>query len=305
MQSKYCMTDDELDRLLRALADRTRRALIGRLAAQPGATLSALAEGAPCSRQAVSQHLALLEAAGLLHTQWLGREKLHHLDPAPLAALPGPWLDPERFAAAQAALAQARKRPAMAVLPPRADAITRALLQAPPGPPAAARVASLAQAMALQAWLAGTACALTNLGQALKEQGDAGHRRAYAKPADGSFSIVEHLWHLADVEEAGWALRFSRLRDEKRPALAGVDGDLLAVQQRYQQRPWRGALRRFGAQRKRALAALSALLAHGEAALARPARFDGRHVDLGELLAAMQAHDLEHRAALAQLWSTP
>ena len=74
---------------------------------RPGATLGALAEGAPCSRQAVSQHLALLEGAGLLHTQWQGREKHHYLNPGPLAALPGPWLDAERFAAAQAALQHA------------------------------------------------------------------------------------------------------------------------------------------------------------------------------------------------------
>lgn len=299
------MNDDQLDRLLRALADRTRRALIGRLAALPGATLSALAEGAPSSRQAVSQHLALLEAAGLLHTLWSGREKHHYLDPAPLAALPGPWLDEERFAAAQAALASARSRPVTAALPAHADAITRALLQAPPGPPGAARVASVAQARALQDWLAGTACALTDLGRALMEHSDAGRLRAYAKPSDGGFSIVEHIWHLADVDEAGWAQRLQRLLHEKRPVLDGVDGDLLAVQRRYQQRPWRGALRRFANQRKHALAALAALLAGGEAALALPARFDGRPVDLGELLAAMQAHDLEHRAALAQLWSTP
>jgi DNA-binding transcriptional ArsR family regulator len=305
MQSQYCMTDHELDRLLRALSDRTRRALVGRLADQPGATLGALAEGAPCSRQAVSQHLALLEGAGLLHTQWQGREKHHYLNPGPLAALPGPWLDGERFAAAQAALQQARSRPAAAPLPPHADKVTRALLHAPPGPPAAARVADLAHAIALRAWLAGTAEALTGLGQALAVLPDAGRGRAYAKPADGGFSIVEHLWHLADVEEAGWALRLHRLLTEPRPVLAGVDGDLLAVQQRYQQRPWRGALRRFAAQRKRTLAALTALLARGDAVLGLPARFDGRRVDLGELLAALQAHDLEHRAALVPLWSAP
>ena len=50
------MDDDELDRLLRALGDATRRRLLDRLRDAPGLTLSALGEGVELSRQAISKH---------------------------------------------------------------------------------------------------------------------------------------------------------------------------------------------------------------------------------------------------------
>ena len=45
------------------------------------------------SRQAVTQHLALLEEANLVVTVWHGREKLHFLNPAPLQEIHERWLD--------------------------------------------------------------------------------------------------------------------------------------------------------------------------------------------------------------------
>ena len=86
------MTDDELDGLLRALGDATRRRLLDRLREQPGLTLGALAEGFEQSRQAISKHLALLAAADLVVCIWRGREKLHYLNPVPLQALPARWV---------------------------------------------------------------------------------------------------------------------------------------------------------------------------------------------------------------------
>ena len=86
------MTDDELDALLRALGDATRRRLLDRLRDQPGLTLSALAEGFEQSRQAISKHLALLAAADLVVSVWRGREKRHYLTPVPLQALPARWV---------------------------------------------------------------------------------------------------------------------------------------------------------------------------------------------------------------------
>ena len=61
-------------------------------ATPPGITLSALADGFALSRQAVSKHLAVLEAADLVVTLWRGREKLHYLNPVPLQALPTRWV---------------------------------------------------------------------------------------------------------------------------------------------------------------------------------------------------------------------
>jgi DNA-binding transcriptional ArsR family regulator len=68
-----------------ALADPTRRHLVGALAAEPGATATRLAATLPISRQAVAKHLKLLGEAGLVSSSRSGREARFELDPAPLA----------------------------------------------------------------------------------------------------------------------------------------------------------------------------------------------------------------------------
>jgi DNA-binding transcriptional ArsR family regulator len=73
-----------MDTLFNALADATRRKLLDRLYANNGQTLSDLCEPFHMSRQAVAQHLALLEAAHLVIVGWRGREKLHFLNPLPV-----------------------------------------------------------------------------------------------------------------------------------------------------------------------------------------------------------------------------
>ncbi len=78
--------------MFKALADPTRRALLDRLYAHDGQTLSELCAGLGMSRQAVTQHLAILEAANLVATVWHGREKLHYLNPAPLHEIYVRWL---------------------------------------------------------------------------------------------------------------------------------------------------------------------------------------------------------------------
>jgi DNA-binding transcriptional ArsR family regulator len=107
------MTDDELDLLLRALGDTTRRRLLDRLRDAPGLTLSALGEGFEQSRQAISKHLAMLAAADLVVTVWRGREKLHYLNPVPLQALPARWVttSAREHSAALAALQRALQEP--------------------------------------------------------------------------------------------------------------------------------------------------------------------------------------------------
>jgi len=58
-----------------ALGHRTRLAIISRLAATPQAPIAALAEPSGLTRQAVSKHLAVLEAAGLVVSRRVGRER--------------------------------------------------------------------------------------------------------------------------------------------------------------------------------------------------------------------------------------
>jgi DNA-binding transcriptional ArsR family regulator len=83
---------DETDLVFKALADASRRRLLDSLHATPGQTLGALTEGLAMTRQAVSQHLAVLEAANLVTTVRRGREKLHYLNPVPIHAVQARWI---------------------------------------------------------------------------------------------------------------------------------------------------------------------------------------------------------------------
>src|SRR5688572_1840317 len=76
---------------LAALADPTRRAVFERLRRGPTA-VGELARGLPVSRPAVSQHLRVLEEAGLVKARWEGRRNLYSVDPRGLAPL-REWLE--------------------------------------------------------------------------------------------------------------------------------------------------------------------------------------------------------------------
>lgn len=78
--------------MFRALADPTRRHLLDALYERDGRTLSELAEGLAMSRQAVTKHLGVLEEAGLVTAVRRGRERHHHLNPAPLGDIADRWI---------------------------------------------------------------------------------------------------------------------------------------------------------------------------------------------------------------------
>ena len=81
-----------MDAVFRALADPTRRRLLDRLRARNGQTLRELCERAEITRQAVTKHLAILEAANLVATQKHGREKRHYLNPVPINEIADRWI---------------------------------------------------------------------------------------------------------------------------------------------------------------------------------------------------------------------
>jgi DNA-binding transcriptional ArsR family regulator len=82
----------DTDALFKALADPSRRRLLDLLHAHDGRTLNDLCEHLDMTRQGVTQHLALLEAANLVATVRQGREKLHFLNPVPLQAIYERWI---------------------------------------------------------------------------------------------------------------------------------------------------------------------------------------------------------------------
>ncbi|NYE94426.1 DNA-binding transcriptional ArsR family regulator [Psychromicrobium silvestre] len=89
------MTNDEL---FKALADPTRRKILDELAERSGQTLFEICSRLSVkhqlttSRQAVSQHLAVLEAAGLVESRRVGRYKFHDLKTTPLKGIAERWI---------------------------------------------------------------------------------------------------------------------------------------------------------------------------------------------------------------------
>lgn len=82
--------------IYRAIADPTRRALLDELTAADGQTLFALCtrlagHGIHLTRQAMSQHLAVLEEAGLVRVHRDGRYKFHYVDTGPLREIAQRW----------------------------------------------------------------------------------------------------------------------------------------------------------------------------------------------------------------------
>ncbi|MCF6524827.1 helix-turn-helix transcriptional regulator [Streptomyces sp. JJ36] len=86
--------------VFKALADPTRRRILDELAERDGQSLFeicarlATKHGLGLSRQAISQHLAVLEAAELVRSRRQGRYKFHDLNTAPLERIVARWLKP-------------------------------------------------------------------------------------------------------------------------------------------------------------------------------------------------------------------
>jgi DNA-binding transcriptional ArsR family regulator len=83
--------------VFKALADPTRRTILDELTERDGQTLFELCSrllvkhGIDSTRQAISQHLDVLEAAGLVRVKRDGRYKFHHLDTTPLRGITDRW----------------------------------------------------------------------------------------------------------------------------------------------------------------------------------------------------------------------
>jgi DNA-binding transcriptional ArsR family regulator len=85
MVVRYSLSDAELDRVFRALADATRRDIVARLLAGEPLSVSALAARYDMSFAAVQKHIAVLEAAGLVSKQPQGRERIVRGNPERIA----------------------------------------------------------------------------------------------------------------------------------------------------------------------------------------------------------------------------
>ncbi|MGI8700926.1 MAG: ArsR/SmtB family transcription factor [Nocardioidaceae bacterium] len=98
MSGKYRLAYEAVGDVFKALAAPTRRALLDELLDRDGQTLFELCadlssrHGLGSTRHAVSQHLDVLQEAGLVATRRQGRYKFHHVDTAPLHVIVDRWL---------------------------------------------------------------------------------------------------------------------------------------------------------------------------------------------------------------------
>ena len=82
-----------MEPVFKALADQTRRQMLDRLLTAPGLSLNELIDGFDMTRQSATRHISLLEQAGLISCIWHGRQKLHYLNPQPIAEIQNRWIN--------------------------------------------------------------------------------------------------------------------------------------------------------------------------------------------------------------------
>jgi DNA-binding transcriptional ArsR family regulator len=92
---RQLISDEQLDRAFSALADPVRRQMVARLSRGP-ATVNELAKPFEITKQAVSKHIGVLEAAGLVTRSRDAQRRPVHLDAARLEALTA-WIDRYRL----------------------------------------------------------------------------------------------------------------------------------------------------------------------------------------------------------------
>ena len=115
---------------------------------------------------------------------------------------------------------------------------------------------------------------------------------------NGSFCPVEHVWHLADLERDGFAVRIRRLRAESHPQLPDFDGDLVAKEGNYKECSFESGIAAFRAARSSNISVFRNLapedwLHHGE-------QQGAGTVSLCDIPAMMAEHDEAHRMEIGE-----
>jgi hypothetical protein len=119
----------------------------------------------------------------------------------------------------------------------------------------------------------------------------------HQRGADGSFSPVEQVWHLADLEREGFGVRIDRLLSESEPQLPDFDGAAIAATRHYQSLSLSAGLAVFREARQRNLARLRAMAAD---AWSRSGQQQGLgRVSLCDLPGFMSQHDAAHRGEIS------
>jgi hypothetical protein len=116
---------------------------------------------------------------------------------------------------------------------------------------------------------------------------------------DGGFSLVEHAWHLADLEREGYGERLRRLVAEDEPFLPDFQGDVAARERAYRTRDLQEGIEAFARARGETLARLRAMR-DGDWRRAGQQEGVGR-VTVADVPRMMREHDRSHEAEIAAL----
>jgi hypothetical protein len=115
----------------------------------------------------------------------------------------------------------------------------------------------------------------------------------------GPFALVEHLWHVADLEREGFGVRVGRLLAEDNPSLPDFDGERIARERQYLTLPLEPALDAFAEAREETLRLLRSV--SGEQ-WARAGSQEGvGTVTLADLPRRIFDHDRAHLNEIADL----
>jgi len=120
-------------------------------------------------------------------------------------------------------------------------------------------------------------------------------------PPGGGFSLVEHVWHMAELEREGYGSRISRLREGGRPSLPDFDGDRMAREREYRRRDLAEGAAAFRRARASNLAALRRLTARQ---WSHQGTQEGvGRLNLRDLPLQMLEHDRSHFREVRQLFA--
>ena len=120
-----------------------------------------------------------------------------------------------------------------------------------------------------------------------------------ARADDGTFSFVEHVCHLRDLELEGYGARIEKILSEELPALPDIDGTRLARERHYNEQSFEESMTQFSEARTRNASVLKGV---SDRQLNRRGILDGvGEVTLAGLAALMREHDATHREELRVL----
>ena len=128
--------------------------------------------------------------------------------------------------------------------------------------------------------------------------GDLGESKVRERSGENTWSVVEHVCHLRDIEKEGYAVRITKLLTEDQPLLEDINGDKLAVERVYINQDFTAALDGFINVRRANIEAIRDLSADQ---LSRSGMFDDSPLSLLDLLKKMRQHDHVHIDEMVQL----